>query len=128
MRIPGNLLTSKESTKFTERKETGMLKEVITYNVTTYKADYGFFVDVIDEMEEETGENMWSVWLYRDEIGFKYYMFGLPQKDVPTIPGLLGIIERTLMDHYKYYDDKLCPHDDVNRGYLDKMAPMEQIE
>lgn len=105
-----------------------MLKEVITYNVTTYKAEYGFFVDVIDEMEEETGENMWSVWLYRDEIGFKCYMFGLLQKDVPTIPGLLGIIERNLMDHYKYYDDKLCTHDDVDRGYLDKMVPMEQIE
>lgn len=105
-----------------------MLKEVITYNVTTYEAGYGFLVDIVDEWDESIGENLWMAWLYRKNMGVKSSVEGRPRSQVHTIAEFIEIIEDMLLEEYKMYDDAYCQEDDVDRGYLAELYSQENIE
>ena len=96
-----------------------MLKEAVTYNVTSYEAGYGFMVDIVDDFEESSGTDMWSAWLYRKNIGVKSYIEGRPRSQVHTVTAFLAEIENILVEMFKMYDDEFCREDDVDRGYLD---------
>lgn len=83
----------------------------------TFEAEYGFMVDVVDNKDWINHEPVWDVWLYRDSIGYKMYMFGFPKDQTPDIEEVIEITERNLPEYYPDYDEQFCQYDEVNRGY-----------
>jgi hypothetical protein len=94
------------------------MKESITFNTTRFEAEHGFMVDIIDEVDDN-GQSVWSVWLYRHDIGIKSYMFGLPRSQTPTLAGAQKVVEANLSEYYSQYDKEFCQEDDVDTGYLE---------
>ena len=105
-----------------------MLKESVAFNTTRFEAEYGFMVDIIDEVDDNNGTSMWSVWLYRKDIGVKMFMFGLDQTQAPTLADALAIVENNLMEYYPLYDKDFSQNDVVDVGYLGKAASMTELE
>ena len=95
------------------------MKRRTDIKVKTYEADYGFMVDIVDNVDERNGIAEWDVWLYRKNIGYKMHMFGLLKEYNHTIKQILEIIERNLPEYYPDYDEQFCQYDDVDRGYED---------
>ena len=85
----------------------------------TFEAEYGFMVDIVDNKFWSNDEPTWDIFLYRDNICYKMYMFGLPKEQTPNIDQVIDIVEANLMDYYPYYDEEFCRYDDVDHGYED---------
>lgn len=83
----------------------------------TFEAEYGFMVDIVDTKFWTNHEPVWDVYLYRDCIGEKMYMFGLPKAQNPILESVIPIVEANLPDYYSDYDEEYCQCDDVDRGY-----------
>ena len=86
---------------------------------TTFEADYGFMVDIIDDIDKRCGKTLWNVFLYRENFGVKMHMFGLSKNQTPTIEEAIEIVEANLLDYYSLYDEDYCEYYEVDRGYED---------
>ena len=84
-----------------------------------YEADYGFMVDIIDDVDRDLGEALWNVFLYRETMGLKMHMFGLPKSQTPTLRDAKKIVKANLKNYYWIYDRDYCQYDEVDRGYED---------
>ena len=84
-----------------------------------YEADYGFMVDIVDDVDRNLGEALWNVFLYRETMGVKMHMFGLPKSQTPTLRDAKKIVKANLKDYYWIYDNEYCQCDEVDRGYED---------
>lgn len=85
----------------------------------TYEADYGFMVDIVDDVDRRCGEAVWSVYLYREDLSVKVFMFGLLKSATPTLREVVGIVKANLPEYYGDYDEEYARYDDVDRSYAD---------
>lgn len=83
-----------------------------------YEVDCGFMVDIIDDVDRDLGEGIWSIFLYRDTMGIKMHMFSLPKSQTPTLRDAKRIVKANLKDYYWIYDHEYSQLDDVDLGYL----------
>lgn len=50
----------------------------------TYRYKDGFMVDIVKPVKEGIGD-LWDVWLYHEDYGYKEYLFGIPMNtDLPA--------------------------------------------
>jgi len=92
------------------------MKRIGNVKTTTYDAGFGFRVDIVETVDYANGTELYEVWIHRPDYGVKDLMYGLSKKNVPTIKGVLKIIEANLLEHMRSYDDEYCD-DDVDRSY-----------
>ena len=95
------------------------MKKMDDIKTVTFEAEYGFLVDIVDNKDWINNEPVWEVWLYRNNIGYKMHMFGLPKEQNPDIAEVIDIVERNLPEYYPDYDEQFCQYDEVDRGYED---------
>ena len=96
------------------------MKRAKGIKTVTYEADYGFMVDIVDNVDDRNGCAVWDVFLYRKHFGYKMHMFGLMKDDNhPTIKSILDIVDCNLPEYYPDYDEQFCQYDDVDRSYED---------
>lgn len=86
---------------------------------TTFEADYGFMVDIVDAKFWTNNEPFWDVYLYRKDYGVKMGMFGLPKNQTATLEEAIEIVETNLPEYYGLYDEEFCEYDEIDRGYKD---------
>lgn len=73
--------------------------------IKTYVYDVGdgFMVDIVDDVDRNVGEPLWSCYIYREGFGTKMLMFGLPKSHTPTLREAKTIVEANLPDYRKSY-------------------------
>lgn len=86
---------------------------------TTFEADYGFMVEIVDTKFGKNNDPIWDIFIYREEYGIKMSIFGLSKNQTPTIEEAIEIVEANLPDYYSLYDEDYCEYDEVDRGYED---------
>lgn len=86
---------------------------------TTFEADYGFMVEIVDTKFGKNNDSIWDIFIYREEYGIKMSIFSLLKNQTPTIEDVIEIVEANLPDYYSLYDEDYCEYDEVDRGYED---------
>lgn len=80
------------------------LKELKNHNIKTYEYKDGFFIDIVDN------GLLWDVWLYKNDIMIKDYMFGLYKKYFDNYNDFLDCVYCNL-ENEPYTDDYLNNYD-----------------
>ena len=72
--------------------------------VKTYRFENNWLVDIVKTTNQFL-EIMYEVWLYLENHGVKYYMYGFKAENIHGREELLDIIERNIDAHKKIYWD-----------------------
>lgn len=95
------------------------MKRRTDIKITTFEADYGFMVEIVDTKFGKNNDPIWDIFIYREGYGIKMDIFGLLKNQTPTIEEAIEIIEANLPNYYSLYDENYCEYDEVDRGYED---------
>jgi len=94
------------------------MKKIENIKTTTYDYDGNFFVEIVDNSNNENftkysedifDNRCYQLWLYHKSIGIKMYMYGISKDCVASIDELLNIIERDIDGYIKMYFDEKVP-------------------